>query len=396
MNNDFVVKKFSSSSPAAGVADGEWSSRTGAQEWLYLALDGIGTVRNISSAYVSGATIAMTSAKIVSIIAGGFLPILQIAGGVIALGSSVLHAFPNACKEYSGARDEYAALTANAQSPLAIQRAKEGLIVAKLGLVNQCLGMVGAAGLTSNGIVTLMSFVGTQIASAAAPATGAIIGAGYAARGAVILGRVVYNYRYLDQFENDLKKILKTKGENLNQTLDSAIKMIQSFDSQPNALKRRIGERDLVLQNNATLDQKISYLERVHQGIHEKKLQQKVSGIIGAAMLFGGLASIAIAIMVFLSTGGLAIPIIGLFSSIFFMAMESIFITYDSSWIFEKVKQKCYKPSQEIEALKERIKLQEIKERTKLQEIKTVAKETTLIQRLLSLTNINSYRVGVA
>src|SRR5690242_13414069 len=100
-----AIKKFSSTSPDAGVADGEWSSRTVAQEGLYLTLDSIGAVRNIGSAYVSGATIAMTSANVVSIIAGACLPVLQMVGGAIALGSSVIHAFPNACKEYIGARD---------------------------------------------------------------------------------------------------------------------------------------------------------------------------------------------------------------------------------------------------------------------------------------------------
>jgi hypothetical protein len=393
MSNAIAIKD---PPPAAGISDGEWSSRTTAQEGLYLTLDGIGTVRNISSAYVSGAAIAMTSAKAVSIIAGAFLPVLQIAGGAIALGSSVIHGFPNACKEYIGARDEYAALAAKASSPLTMQRAKEGLTVAKLGLVNQTLGTVGAIGLTSSGIVSLMSFVGTQMSYVAAPVTGAILGAGYGIRGAVILGRTVYNYRYLNQFENDFKKLLQIKGKDLNQTLDGAIQMIQGFDSQPNALKRRIGEVDLVLPANATLDQKIKYLERAHQGIHEKKLQQKISGIIGAAMFIGGLTSIAVAVMAILFTGGLAIPVIGLISAIFFLAMESIFMTYDSSWIFERVKQKCYKPSQEIEALKARIKLLEIN---------TAAKKTTLIQKLcstnlaqglLSLTKIRSYSAGAA
>ena len=58
------------------VADGEWSSRTVSQEGLMLTIDGIGT-RNICTAIGSGAEIANTSAKMVSVIAGGLVPILK-------------------------------------------------------------------------------------------------------------------------------------------------------------------------------------------------------------------------------------------------------------------------------------------------------------------------------
>lgn len=338
------------------VADGEWSSRTVSQEGLFLAIDGIGTKRNICTAIGNGAEIANTSAKMVSVIAGGLVPIFQIAGGLIYLASAAAHTIPNAHAEYNGASQEYSAAV-QSRNPKKIQQVTEGIAVAKMGLANQYLyGTVGAS-MTSCGAVTLMSPAGASlfgftpvVATGAAASAGAALGGVYAVRGAVVIGRSLYNLKYLNQFEKELKENLKLNGNtknSLESSVDNTIKMIKEIGLETNALKRRIGDT-AQLRSNAGLDEKIRYLEAVDKGIHEKKLQQKLSLIIGFAMFLGGLA----AITVIFFTGGLAIPIIALASAVFFTAMEAIFATYDCSRVFEKLRNYLYTPSKEIESLK--------------------------------------------
>jgi|GEM_PF-2593592 len=338
------------------VADGEWSSRTLSQEGLVLTIDGIGTKRNICTAIGSGAEIANTSAKMVSVIAGGIVPIFQIIGGLIYVASAAAHTIPNAHAEYNGARLEYSA-AALSHNPRKMQLAAEGIAVARMGLTNQYLyGTVGSS-MTSCGVLTLMSPTGAGlfgftpvVAAGAAASAGAALGGVYAVRGAVVIGRSLYNLKYLNQFEKELKENLKLNGStkhSLESSIDNTIQMIKKIGLETHALKRRIGDT-AQLGSNAGLDEKIRYLEAVDKGLHEKKLQQKLNLIIGIAMFLGGLAAITAIIL----SGGLAIPIIALVSAVFFTAMEGIFLAYDSSRLFEKLRKKLYTPSKEIESLK--------------------------------------------
>ena len=272
------------------------------------------------------------------------------------MASAAAHTIPNAHAEYNGASQEYSAAVLS-HNPKKIQQAAEGIAVARMGLTNQYLyGTVGAS-MTSCGVLTLMSPAGAGLfgftpvaATGAAASAGAALGGVYAVRGAVVIGRSLYNLKYLNQFEKELKENLKLNGStknSLESSVDNTIKMIKKIGLETNALKRRVGDA-AQLGSNAGLDEKIRYLEAVDKGIHEKQLQQKLNLIIGFAMFLGGLA----AITAIFFTGGLAIPIIALISAVFFTAMEGIFAAYDSSRVFEKLRKKLYTPSKEIESLK--------------------------------------------
>jgi hypothetical protein len=357
------------------IADGEWSSRTSAQETLWLAVDGVGTKRNIISGTGTTSELIDSSSKVASVCKGGLVPILQVIGGAMVVGSAIAHTIPKAHEEYSGASKEYQIakkiLNRSPDKPRLMRQAEEGMLVAKLGLANQYLYGAMGAGLAANGTVTLMgpdtakligfhSVVGTSASTAA----GAALGVVYLIRGSVMIGRSLYNLHYLRQFENDYKTALQLKGEtktDLEEALDRAIGVADRIGRDSHALKRRIGDEVPPLGPNPLLDDKLRYLEAIDRGIHTKKLQQKIGLIIGIAMIVGGLASIA---AIFFS-GGLAIPIIGLISAVFFTAMESIFAVYDSSRIFEKLRKRLYQPSQElqqIQALVQKIKEEEARQ----------------------------------
>ena len=108
-----------------------------------VTVDTIGTKRNICTAIGTGAEIAKTSAKMVSV-SRRMVPILQMAGGSCTWQSAAGLTLPKAQAEYNGACEEYSAATLS-HNPRKIQQATEGIAVARMGLTNQYLyGTVGA------------------------------------------------------------------------------------------------------------------------------------------------------------------------------------------------------------------------------------------------------------
>jgi len=342
--------------PFNQVADGEWARLPG-QEALWVTVDVIGTKRNFGTAIQSGCEIANTATKVSTAFGGVVVPILQILGGIMVVGSAIKHTIPQALKELGTAKQELelADLSRNAAR---IGYAKEGLTVARLGVANQSLYLTMGGGLIASGTLTTMSPLGAElfkfqpvVGSGAAAVGGAVLGGIYVVRGAVILGRSIYNLHYLNQFEDEFRSAMRLGGEtkaDLENAVDLAIGAVQKYGDGSAAQQRRIGDKVAGLPPQASLDQKIAYLEEVDKGLHEKKLQQKISIIIGLAMFLGGIAAIA---AIFFS-GGLALPLIALISAIAFALMEVVYATYDSSVIFEKVRARCYTPSQEIQALR--------------------------------------------
>jgi hypothetical protein len=341
------------------VANAEWS-RTKAQEGVWLTIDGLGTFRNICAAIGSaGEIVGTTAAKVASVAAGGIIPISFMLGGAFVLGSAAIHNIPKALEECRGAEKDLEIAMQSMdpdQRRQQIELADEGITAAALGLTNQSLYGLMGAGMIQCGVVTLMSPVGAQlfgfaplVSAGAATASGGALGAVYAVRGAVVLGKSVYSLIYLNKFEKDFKESLKLRGTSLAQTVDTAIEKIEKIGTLPNALGRRIGDNaSKLLDPGATLEDKIRYLEAVDKGIQERKLQEILSAIIGVAMILGGLAAIAAVFVCAPATIG----VISLVSAVFFVAMESVYGTYDSSFLFSKLRDKLYTPSDEIAALK--------------------------------------------
>jgi len=346
------------------VADGEWD-RTLKQEGLWLSIDGIGTGRNITTAIGSGTEIAGTSAKVASVCGGGIVPILQVVGGVLVVGSALRDTIPKAYEEYKGARAEYE-MAVFSRDQEKLDYAEEGVAVATLGLANQSLYCSMGGGLIAAGTTTMMGpatahLMGFNpvVGAMAGAAAGAALGGIYVLRGGVVIGRAAYNLYYLNRFEKEFKTALAVNEETqecLEEAVEKALAVINKPGEGSLAQQRRIGDAAKITPE--TLEEKIRLLEKADQELYTKKLQQKVSLIIGIAMVIGGLASIAAVVF----SGGLALPLIALISAIAFTAMEGIYATYDSSYLFEKVRARLYKPSQEIQdlrALHERLKLQE-------------------------------------
>ena len=260
----------------SNVANADWL-RTAAEEVVYGTIDGSGTFRNICAA------VAITVAKVASFVAGGIIPITFMFGGTLVLGSAAVHTIPKALQECRGAENdrEIAMRSLDPEErKQQLELADEGIIAAALGLTNQSLYGVMGAGMIQGGVITLMSPVGAHlfgfapvVTGGTAAASGGALGGVYAVRGAVVLGKSVYNLLYLNKFQKDFKESLKLRGDaRLDQTVDTAIEKIKKIGTLPNALGRRVGNNAPTLPDpSATLEDKIRYLEAVDKGIQEEK-----------------------------------------------------------------------------------------------------------------------------
>jgi hypothetical protein len=348
------------------VANAEWL-RTAAEENVYAVIDGLGCFRNLCGAVGSAAELAVgaTAAKVASIASGAIVPISFIVGGLFVMGSAAIHTIPKARDECVSAMSDLD-IAMRSKDPVKREQrmdlADEGITAAALGLTNQSLyGMMGA-GMVQCGVVTLMSPAGVSVfgghalvSAGAAGLSGAALGAVYAVRGCVVLGKSIYALNYLNKFDKDFKKSLKLSGDaTLDETVDNAIGEIKKIGALQNALGRRIGNNPQKPPGKgASLEDKISYLVDVDKGIQERKLQEVLGVIIGVAMILGGIAAIA----AFFVCPAVA-PIIALVSAVFFVLMESVYGTNDTSYLFGKLRDKLYKPSDEIVALQNASKRQ--------------------------------------
>jgi hypothetical protein len=88
-----------------------------------------------------------------------------------------------------------------------------------------------------------------------------------------------------------------------------------------------------------TDDERLDYLKGTDKGIYTKELEQKMAMAIATAMIIGGVLAI---VLLSIFTCGTAPIVIGLVSAIFFMSMEYAFLTYDSSRLFEWLRDRLY------------------------------------------------------
>jgi hypothetical protein len=101
--------------------------------------------------------------------------------------------------------------------------------------------------------------------------------------------------------------------------------------------KKEIANGKIVdLTNNKSYQ--VEYLKRVDKGIFTEELKHYLTLIIAWSMIIGGIATIAAACIF---TGGLPLYIT-LASAVFFVLMEIFFLTYDSSFLFDHLRDACY------------------------------------------------------
>ncbi len=254
-----------------------------------------------------------------------------------------------------------------------VTEAKEAVEIARLGVVNQYFyTQMGAFQIAAAGV----AFAGPEVAhvfhyapaltghaaSAATATTAIALGAVYLARGAFMLYQSGKSYKKVDKFENELKD-----KKTLNKVLDF---MKESEKLGSSYLNRRVNESCLIEKESdrltlrytatgieriikgektttteyANSDEKRIYLERVSKGIYTEKLKHKVRMTIAAAMIIGGVLTIVLAAI---SGVGLAAIGISLAAAIFFFLMESVYSTYDSSFVFQKLRDFFYERSNE-------------------------------------------------
>jgi hypothetical protein len=232
--------------------------------------------------------------------------------------------------------------------------------MAKLGVANHSLYLSMGAGQTASGAVAMCSATAAHffhyspvltgsVASTAVLVTGVFLGTIYAARGAVMLTRAVKSYRQVNEFEKEFKKCstfddvieLMKWNERIDGYLDRRINSSCLQKTDENGNIQHFTPAGLKTGNKTkeyTAAEKNEHLERIDKGIYTEKLKSKISMAIAIAMIIGGILAVTLAVL----SGGTTLVVVALASAIFFMSMEYIFITYDSSKAFEWLRDKLY------------------------------------------------------
>lgn len=321
----------------------------------YAFVDLTGGARQISAALQAITVLAHGSSSL-SGIAGAGTPIGLLITGPLCMATAVRWTIPDAYTALKQANEELNSareIMEEPQKSAAVQEGKKAVQTAKLGLANQGFYLGMGAGQTASGVVAMCSVPAAQLfhytpvltgaaAGTAAMVTGIGLGVIYTVRGALILIRAIKSYCQV----HDFHQVLKSQND-----IDQAVQFLQEEEKRGEAyLKRRINasclmdqeghqytasgiqNKDGEIQPYASLGQKIEYLKRVDKGIYTEELKHKISIVIALAMIIGGILAIALSIML---TGGIAAVIIGLASATFFICMEYVYLTYDSSKAME-------------------------------------------------------------
>lgn len=347
-NNELstIMALIVNNSEKSPVVDADWA-RTLGQEGLWMAVDGVGTIRNTSSA-AQGILQAIGTASLAGKALGSVVPITQLITGPLCVFSAFQHTLPGAIEELKGVAP----------------KDKEGQHVARLGLVNQIFFAKMGAATTACGVVSMMSPAVANLmhfhpiltgpaAVTAGVATNVGLGAIYSIRGGVILARAGYNLHYINEFQNSFvaqgQSIIKNE-----RTLNDAITWLneQRYDKEGKetaSFKRRVGEKcPQNVTSKSSFDEKIEYLAAVDKGIHTKKMQQILSIIIGISMVIGG--GLLIASCFFCAP--LTLIVLTIIMGVFFATMESVYLHFDSSVLFGKLNDFLYRESPWIQELR--------------------------------------------
>jgi hypothetical protein len=358
---------------------------------VYCGIDIVGGARQVSSTVENSSKIAVEvasklgQASHVSQIASVGTPIGLLITGPLCMATAAAWTIPDAAAALKTAKNELKKckqdVELTAEGIKILEDAKQAVKLAELGVANHSLYFTMGASQTASGVVGMLGqqtahllhyapVLTGSVAGTAAMATSVALGAVYVARGSVMLVRGYKGHGMAKQFHEELENSSKPL---VNDPVESAIQFMKDAEKLGDGyLGRRMDSSLLQVKNEkgevvgkytaegikgkdgkisshyVTKEQKVDYLKRVDKAIYTKKLEYKISMVIAGAMILGGILAI-ISACVF--TGGIALLVIGLASAIFFMSMEYIFLTYDSSSLFEKLRNKLYSEPEWVKAL---------------------------------------------
>lgn len=327
----------------------------------YMLIDFVGGGRQLSAlvqtiSQLSHASLGLSAA------AGAAIPIGLFITGFGSAATALFWTIPDAIDNLNSASKEL--FSAN-NLPVETD-AKLAVEIARLGLANHSLYFsmgiaqiaAGAVEMCSAPIAHVFHYTPVLTGTAGTVATvvtGVALGAIYTARGAVMMTRAIKSYQIVGEFHARFKSSFENSD---NRVVNALVFMKEEESKGATYLNRRInpsclrGEdpsgKEIAYTANGiqttngiqkyTPAQEKEYLMRVDKGIYTEKLKLKISMTIAAAMIIGGILAIVLTAV----TGGIAPLIIGLVSAIFFMSMEYIFMTYDSTGIFDTLRDYLY------------------------------------------------------
>lgn len=318
--------------PQGEIDDGDGLARSVWLEREWVALDTMGAARNSLGAVATFQGASAPAAVLAAI------PIFQVLAGAGILYTGITETVPKSFNAWVQAmkNEEKEGHT-------------EGVISTGLGFANQSLylgigGLFTAAGITG--------FLGPEAAHAlgytsviGSAATEAIanmaLGAACVARGAVMAARSIYNLKYINEFQNDFRG--SVAGDTNRDKINSSKAYLQEeLAKGKERLIRRAGKEAVeALETafkspNATDAEWMALIDKVDYGVYKQKMMQYLTLAIGLLMILGGIAAMLFA------TGGLVATIAVGGSCILFASMESLWIPYDSSDLFNWLVDKTY------------------------------------------------------
>lgn len=335
---------------------------------VYSFIDLVGGARQAAAAVE--AVGILSHAPAVSSIAGGIVPIGLLVTGPLSAATAAGWTIPDA---YDALKKAQKSLKEAGNNPTLINDAEQVLELSKLGLANHSLYFMMGAMQTGSGIVAMCSSEGVAhlfhytpvltggAANIATLVTGVGLGVIYTVRGTVMLTRAVKSYQQIHDFHlqfkecftekkpedrvaaamDFMKKTAELGSTYFNRRVDTAC--LEKKDAKGNVIGRytETGVQDKEGQITAykTKEERLDYLKEVDKGIYTKELEQKMAMAIATAMIIGGILAI---VLLSIFTCGTAPIVIGLVSAIFFMSMEYAFLTYDSSRLFEWLRDRLY------------------------------------------------------
>ncbi len=354
--------------------------QTPIREFVYsLLIDAVGGVRQVAAAVAAAA--ALAGGFIVAGAASVFIPFGLLFTGVLSLDTALAWSIPDAINEFKNAGKEFELVEMDKAHPLRLE-AEKNRVIAGLGLANQSLYGSMGVGQIAAGFITIISSPFTHLmnhlfaktthvvlaplltgakAATAALATSVALAAIYVVRGIVMMVRAGIKLVDVNDFRNKFNATLQENSKDFQESkIEKAINFMEDAEKRGGSyLNRRVDSTCLQAEINGNKftytaeglkdkNGKIElydtfteqdYLNRVDKGIFSEKLKNQIAMIIAGAMIIGGILAIILATVF---TGGIASLVIGLTSAVFFISMEYIFLTYDSSRLFKLLRDRLY------------------------------------------------------
>lgn len=342
-------------------------------------IDTIGGVRQVG--FTASASAQLATSVGVATIASSAASIGLLCSGPISMAFASICTIPDARSHVIAARKELK--DAREVAPLEIiemgvvpvlsregdprvKSAKQVLTIKKIGVVSQvCLFAMGAAQ-TAYGVVDMLGssvasvFHYSPVLTGAAAATATLVasiglGVIYMLRGCTMITRAFKAISLISSFNENFKRLAPDDKIVFLQEQEAHGAAYMSARLDPSCLETtKDGKKCVMTARGFRMDnreiieytetEKAKYLQAVEKGIFTEKLKHVLCGLIGVAMVFGGILTLTLTAL----SHGTAPIVISLVSAIFFMASESIFLSYDHPRIFNKLRDLLFAPSIQI------------------------------------------------